>query len=83
MIYDGVQILHHVWSGIGSRGITWTRLLQHKYNTDRLHKLALPANQRNNMTFNFWSKTTSTETGDNFQKKDEKILGQDMKNLIK
>lgn len=33
-------------------------LLNNKYNTDKLHKLSLPANQRINMTFNFWSKAT-------------------------
>ena len=60
MIYDGVQILHHVWPGFRSRVIMLVSYTTN--NTGKPHKLALPANQGISLTFKIWSKTTRQVT---------------------
>ena len=60
MIYDGVQILHHVWPGSRSRVIMLVSYTTN--NTGKPHKLALAANQGISLTFKIWSKTTRQVT---------------------
>ena len=60
MIYDGVQILHHVWPGIRSCVIMLVSYTTN--NTGKPHTLALAANQGISLTFKIWSKTTRQVT---------------------